>query len=450
MTPPRILLIQPPIEDFYTTSIRLYPLGLLYAARVLETMGCTVGVLDCLTPLRKKRIPVPQCFHYLYPFINDNSFPFRNYFRFGVSEDTIVEAIRAFQPDMVGISAQFTAYFETAERLAALIKRNFRVPIFVGGNHATAFSEAIKQRTNAIDFVLPGQAESCLPSFFRTHYPHSPASPDALDWTDIEPAHHLVPGNQYMMGRKHYVSLMASRGCPYACDFCNAHMMWGKEIRYRTIDAVIREMRWNYINKMVRIFNFEDDNLSYRRIWFSDFLQAVMGDPVLKGIELTAMNGMCYPTLDEEILMSMKRSGFARLNLSYVTQNAALRQRYHRPGHGNTIEKIIATATSLGFFITVYLVIGLPGQSFEETKGTIDYLLGLNVLVGPSVFYMPPGSPLYEHLDLPPETAKEWNLYRSSAFAVETRELSRAKLIELFAYTRERNLGNRRTRRRTS
>ena len=27
----RILFVQPPIEDFYTTAIRLYPLGLLYA-----------------------------------------------------------------------------------------------------------------------------------------------------------------------------------------------------------------------------------------------------------------------------------------------------------------------------------------------------------------------------------------------------------------------------------
>jgi radical SAM superfamily enzyme YgiQ (UPF0313 family) len=444
MTPPRILLIQPPLEDFYTTPIRLYPLGLLYCAGVLETMGCTAGVLDCLTPLRKRTIPVPQCFNYLHPFIRDHQFPFKAYFRFGMPEESILSAIRSFEPDMVGISAQFTAYFETAARLTALIKKSFQVPVFIGGNHATVFSEAIKEKTTAVDFVLPGHAESCLPLFFRSRYPRLPGDCDALDWADIEPPHHLLTGEHYTIGRKPYLSLVASRGCPHGCDFCNVHLMAGREIRYRAIDAVISEMRWNYANRMVRIFNFEDDNLSCRRNWFSEFLRAVTSDSVLRGIELTAMNGMCYPTLDEEILTGMKHAGFTRLNLSYVTQDTALRERYHRPGHGTTIGEIVATARSLGFFITVYLIIGLPGQTYKEAKETIDYLLGLKVLVGPSVFYLTPGSPLSAQLNLPPEIQDSWNLYRSSAFAVETDQLSRRQLIELFTYTREKNLINRR------
>src|SRR4030042_1709763 len=96
----KILLVQPPIEDFYTTPIRLYPLGLLYAARVLEEGGATVGLLDCLAPLKKR-----------------------------------------------------------------MSRREFGLPIFIGGNHATVFAAEIRRRTPVIDFVVEGPAEDCLPLF---------------------------------------------------------------------------------------------------------------------------------------------------------------------------------------------------------------------------------------------------------------------------------------------
>ena len=93
--------------------------------------------------------------------------------------------------------------------------------------------------------------------------------------------------------------------------------------------------------------------------------------------------------------------------------------------------------------MTVYVIIGLPEQTYAEIKGSIDYLLGLEVLVGPSVFYLPPGSALYDRIEVPGDVLDNWNLYRSSAFAVETPHLNRGALIELFSYVRKRNLENR-------
>ena len=44
----KVLLVQPPVEDYYDTSIRTYPLGLAYiAARIADT--CDVAILDCRT-----------------------------------------------------------------------------------------------------------------------------------------------------------------------------------------------------------------------------------------------------------------------------------------------------------------------------------------------------------------------------------------------------------------
>lgn len=55
---PRVLLIQRPVEDFYTTPIRLYPLGLLYVAAILRKFGMEVKILDSFNPLKKRKIPL--------------------------------------------------------------------------------------------------------------------------------------------------------------------------------------------------------------------------------------------------------------------------------------------------------------------------------------------------------------------------------------------------------
>jgi len=439
----RVLLIQPPLEDFYTTAIRLYPLGLVYAAAVLRRLGVAVGILDCLNPLKKHPLPLPPDFHYLEPFLERDPLLFKRYYRFGISDAAVIRTIEQFSPDMIGISSQFTAYFSSVKKLAGLIKSHTNATVFIGGNHASVFADQIRQRAPRIDAVLAGPAESCLPAFINSRISGRAADPAPLDWKALRPAHDLLPAGAYRMGRKNYVSLTAGRGCPYGCDFCSVRAMFGRGIEYRPVDAVVREMEWNYLNRGVRIFNFEDDNLSFDRKWFRQLLDAVIDHPVLKEIELTAMNGICFPTLDSSLLALMRRAGFRRLNLSFVTRDAGLQRRYHRPVPRDDFRSTIADARKLGFMVTVYVIIGLPGQSYAEIRESIDYLLELGVLVGPSPFYLPPGSALFDTLNVPDSIRLNWNLYRSTAFAVETDQLRRDQLIALFSYTRQKNLENR-------
>ena len=256
----------------------------------------------------------------------------------------------------------------------------------------------------------------------------------------MRPAHSLLSGNSYRMGKTNYISMSASRGCPYKCEFCGVHNMFGRRMEYRDIDDVIAEIKQNYIDKDVRIFNFEDDNISANKSWFKRFLECVAADSLLQDIELTALNGLCYPSLDGPLLKLMRKAGFRQLHLSYVTQNKSLRQQLHRPEEKEKLENIVKAALKMDFFLTIYIIIGLPGQSYEEVKNSIDYLLSLNVLVGPSVFYIPPASALYDNLNISDSVRGNWNLYRSSAFAVQTDELNREQLMQLFSYARQQNL----------
>ncbi|MCR4410018.1 MAG: radical SAM protein [Candidatus Saccharicenans sp.] len=441
----RILLIQPPLQDFYTTPIRLYPLGLLSVASVLRTLGFEVEILDCLNPLKRKFLPLPEKFSYLGPFL-DQPYFFKRFQHFGLTVEQVVSRVGELRPDLIAINSSFAAYFSTVAELVRALKRKFNIPVLVGGNQASCCREEIKARVPEIDRVLSGPAESCLPSFLKKEGLLSVEGGlmegQTLDWKKLRPAHELLDPALYRIGKKNYLSLQASRGCPQNCSFCNVHLVFGRRTEYRPVSSVLEEMRWNYRCRGVRLFNFEDDNLAFDRNWLVEFLEAVAADLELEGSELTFMNGLGYDNLDEEMLELMKRAGVRKLDLSWVSGNPAVRHQHHRPQKKDEAEffDLVREARRLGFFITVYLILGLPGQTREEIVATTEALLEAGVLVGPSVFYLTPGSELQRSLELPPEIAGDWDMYRATAFAVETKELKRRDLVELFLYIRKRNL----------
>lgn len=451
----RILLIQPPLEDFYTTPIRLYPLGLLSAASVLKAFGFEVEILDCLNPLRRKILPLPEKFSCLKSYLGQPDF-FKYYQHFGWPVKKVVAWVGESRPDLVGLNCYFAAYFSTASELILAIKRQLGIPVMIGGNQSTCCRDEIKSRLPEIDYVLSGPAETCLPQFLEESglADRSQVSIDQepLDWKKLRPAHELLEPGHYRIGKKNYISLQVSRGCPQNCSFCNVHLVFGRLTDYRPVSSVLEEMRWNYLYRGVRLFNFEDDNLAFNRDWLVEFLRTVAADPELVGSELTFMNGLGYENLDGNLLALMKQAGVRKLDLSWVSGNPAVRQKHHRPQKKDEAEffELVREARRLGFFVTVYLIIGLPGQTRQEIVETTEKLLQLGVLVGPSVFYLTPGSELQREMKLPAEIVGDWDLYRSTAFAVETEELGRRDLIELFLYIRKRNLERRAPTIRTS
>src|SRR3989304_5141827 len=104
----KILLVQPPIRDFYRTSIRTQPLGLAYLGAALKSHGHEVEILDCQTK-GKRSIALPPELSYLrdfYPF--DDRSPFKlytGYYHFGMEWDGIRGTIENSRADVFGISS---------------------------------------------------------------------------------------------------------------------------------------------------------------------------------------------------------------------------------------------------------------------------------------------------------------------------------------------------------
>ena len=164
---PDILLVQPPIRDFYLTAKRTFPYGLASIAAALAARGFSVEILDALAAAKSRPAELPAEMAYVQPFYGrPDVSPFALFHRFrhfGSSFDTIGRRAAASGAWLVGISSLFTPYAEEALAAAAAIKsRHPHCTIVMGGHHPTVMPEQVLA-SPAVDYVLRGEGEVSLP-----------------------------------------------------------------------------------------------------------------------------------------------------------------------------------------------------------------------------------------------------------------------------------------------
>ncbi|OPY01740.1 MAG: B12 binding domain protein [Syntrophorhabdus sp. PtaB.Bin047] len=404
----KVLLVQPPIEDFYDTSIRTYPLGLSYIAARMRDI-CDVAILDCRTGFGPRH-PEDEGFPELASYYRDDRQTpfslFRRYVRYGMAGREIEAAIREAGPDVVAVASSFSAYSREAREVAAIAKGvDDGIVTVMGGTHATLFPGHVLGG-GSVDYVVRGEGETpffelvralssggggVLPSvpglaFFRDGSLHI-GGIHIEDDIDLIPARDLLPVERYRIGKRAYTFFLTSRGCPFQCSFCGKPPV---PYRRRTIGSIEKEL--SDIEGMgITSIDFEDDMLNLDIPFFHRVLDLVRG----RGFTLSAMNGLYSHTLDTATLEKMREAGFSRLNFSLVDTSPAVHASQRRRYPANFLG-LLNWLESSDFLVETHFIIGLPGQTPGEIMDTMIFLMGKRMLPGPSIYYPAPGSPLFD------------------------------------------------------
>jgi hypothetical protein len=459
----KILLVQPPVQDFYQTTMRTLPVGLLYLAASLQAAGYEVELLDCQATSQKRVFDLPGEFHYLKQYYRpENLSPFKlygHYRHYGLSWEDIRSRIQASAADVIGISALFTPFYREALRVAAIAKElDAARPVILGGAHVNACPEQVLREAN-VDFILFGEGERTLPEFlsalregrysafdsilglgYKTKDKlHVPGHGDLVDDLDALPlpARELIEPARYTLGGKRLTMLITSRGCPYHCTFCSIFLTAGRQFRVRAIDRIIAEMKLCRERLGTEIFDIEDDNFSFDQKRARQILGAIREEFGEGQIELLAMNGISAANISAPLLDEMKRSGFRSLNLALVTSDKERQRATKRPGSTSHFDRIVEQAATLGMEMVNYLILGLPDSTIAEMLDSIIHLMQRPVLIGPSVFYATPGTESFAQcVERGLLTSSELALQRSTCFPVETKNFSRLDLVTLFRLCR--------------
>ena len=106
-----VLLIQPPIRDFYLTVKRSIPYGLSLIAAACEKNGYTVSILDGLASPKARKVAIPKEMTYLEEYYGKPDITpfklFHGYYHFGYSYEHLSRIIQQSNAFIIGISSLF-------------------------------------------------------------------------------------------------------------------------------------------------------------------------------------------------------------------------------------------------------------------------------------------------------------------------------------------------------
>jgi len=300
-------------------------------------------------------------------------------------------------------------------RLAQKIKEaNPRIKIAFVGPHVTVLPERSLRDCDAINFICRKEFDGQIVEFAQgkpleeivgisylkngqvVHTPDRPqiqdldALPHVTDVyrRDLDVSRYNVPFLLYP-----YVSLYTTRGCPAQCTFC----LWpqtlsGHPWRKRSSDDVAREMAkakeyWPHVKE----FFFDDDTFNIQKARTVELCSK------LKPLNLT-WSCTSRVTTDFETLKAMKEAGCRLLIVGYESGDPQILKNIKK---GATIERarqFTKDCHKLGLVVHGDFILGLPGETRETIRNTINFAKELDVeTIQVSVAHAYPGTELYDY-----------------------------------------------------
>ena len=443
----KIALIQPPVEDFYYTPQRSYPLGLTYLAAAIQDMPVDVEIIDLISGHGRQTLPIPQNFDPIRAFIPYDRSPisaFHSYYHFGMPWNKIENLFNSIKFDLYAISSNFYTYSRDVIQTATIIKASNPDALILVGGQNVGPEHSLFTDCPVIDHCLQGEGDLAFHDFVEALFNKKDLStipgfynPLTNTWNEPEqvcefntkPVADLLPCETYMIARKPSIMIATSRGCPMECRFCSVSRTFGKKLRLKPSHVVIEEIHHAY-SRGIRAIDIEDDNFTFVRSHCTKLLTKIIREFNGK-IELYAMNGLSAEHIDEEIVDLLYGAGMRLLNLSIATTSKEQLQAINRKTHIDKFQHISRLAASIGMKVMGHFIAGLPGQSSEDIMETMKVLSELPLVLGISPFYYIPGM----NMDIP-NPPKNCMDARLSRFWPADTMLDELDLITLFRLSR--------------
>lgn len=349
----KVLLLHPPTRRLRPWDIRMTPLGLAYLAAIARAGGHTTALLDA--PLAGQTL--------------------RQVVRFATS----------FQPDLIGLSS-LSPLLPHCRRAALALRPHCR-HLVLGGPHVSALEPFdLPGLFPWADYFILGEGEETLAALLAAlskglsaegipglvgRWPSNFTPRPLLDDLDRLPlpwreprllrrsSHPLLPAPA--------APLLASRGCPHACLFCDK-IIFGTRYRARGINSVMAEVE-GLARGGVRSLVFYDDNFSEAEERAAELCAR------LRAAKL-GLPWKCECRVDRvtpRLLRQMKEAGCRIVSFGAESGHAQGLQWLKKGFSLEQSRQAFAWAREAGLLTLGYFILGLPGEDEAAIRATIDF-----------------------------------------------------------------------------
>ena len=400
-------------------------LGLPYLAAALEAAGFAPRIFDLYPPPSGADDPT-------------------------LPDGRLADAVAREAPLLVGMTIHTPAYEERV-CLAKCLRARLPEALLVAGGHHPSAEPAHLLRNSDFDVCVIGEGEQTLVDLAqritqgavrgrgewladvrgvvhaqegrvrRTQPRPLVADVDSLPF----PAHHHLGLAEYaphpVLGLKS-TGLVTYRGCPKQCVFCCNPL--GRRVRLRSPARAADEMARVVREHDVRGFNVYDNLFGLDR----DHALAVCDEVIQRKLDVRWDCWTAGDLVDAELAARMRAAGCVRAGFGAESGDDEVLERSRR-GFTTTQHRAgIAALRSAGLKVEAFFMVGLPGESAETVRHTIEFAAGCGAEAVCFSLHRPyPGTAVWHR----PGTFGV-RIARGPHFEayVETASLSRAALLE--------------------
>ena len=184
------------------------------------------------------------------------------------------------------------------------------------------------------------------------------------------PRHDLLPLDRYRapLVRGPYSFVVTSRGCPAGCRFCIKHVSYGQSVRFRSPENVMEELR--LLDRLgVHSVNMYADLFTVSREQVMGLCQLILEE----GLRVRWTCNSRVDFADEEMLQMMGRAGCWMIAWGVESGSEEVLRRAHKGIALDQVERALRWARAAGIKNWGYFIIGLPGETEETIRQTIDF-----------------------------------------------------------------------------
>ena len=411
----KVLLIDPPFYRLIGFYNRYFPLGLVSVGTVLKEAGHDVVVHDADTnenPCAMDYARLPDHYRRYLASFQDENHPVWQEVR---------RTIQQFRPDVVGISI-WTAYAASAFHVAGISKAiDPACPVIMGGPHATVKADEVLSICPDVDYVIRGEGENTAVELVRAiadcglriadssrgNNPqleaiqgisfradgvikHNPGRERIKNLDELPVPDRSLLKNEVTYSSEDMGLVMTSRGCPFSCSFCVTET---RQVRYRSIEHVLAEIRDVKAAYGTTQFSFKDDSFTVNKKRVAEFCAALVRENLHIGWECNTRVDL----VNEEMLRDMKRAGCNSIKVGIESGSETELARMNKGITLDQARRAAALFRKVGIHWTGYFLMGTPGETLKDIYRTLDFMYEIRPDFASIGVYEPfPGTAMFE------------------------------------------------------
>jgi radical SAM superfamily enzyme YgiQ (UPF0313 family) len=207
------------------------------------------------------------------------------------------------------------------------------------------------------------------------------------------PMHELLPLMTYRMPmiKGPFTFIVTSRGCPAGCTYCIKHVSYQYSARLRSPKLIMQEL-WYLKELGIDNIHMYADLFTVNRDQVVELCERMIAEDIQ--IKWTCNSRVDY--VDEEMLQLMAKAGNWLISWGIESGNEQILKHARKGAYPDKAERALRWARQAGIKNWGYFIIGLPGETEETIRQTIDFAKKLPLDI--ALFHVAapyPGTPFF-------------------------------------------------------